>query len=376
MNRNKPHIVLCVTNDLRSDKRMRQTAKTLVGAGARVTMIGRGTRGLPPLKEARSPGLELLRLPCIFKSGPLFYLEYNLRLFVRLLRLKSPDKVTACDPDTLPGVLLARMFRRFEMIYDSHEYFTEVPELLGHPVKQKIWQMVERRGARTANRCYTVNEALREILSKRYDVPFEVVYNFPERRKGPGLTTREPHSILRLFYQGVLNEGRGLLELVRSMAGIDAAHLTIIGEGVMLPALEAEIRRLGLEGKVSLTGFVPPEQLYERIGDMDVSCNLLEARSLNYYYSTGNKFFDAVQLGIPQIAMDFPEYRRLNEEHEVALLIRDLSETAIRQAVEQIRAPQQYQRLAARARVAAEAWHWSNNEAALLDIYGLGKVVE
>lgn len=48
--------------------------------------------------------------------------------------------------------------------------------------------------------------------------------------------------------------------------------------------------------------------------------NLLTDEGLSYRYSLANKFFDYVHAGIPQICIAFPEYKKLNVEHEVALL--------------------------------------------------------
>ena len=72
----------------------------------------------------------------LFKKGPLFYAEYNLRLFFLLLLTKA-DVLVANDLDTLPAVFLASRIRRLPVVYDSHEYFTEVPELVGRKISEK-----------------------------------------------------------------------------------------------------------------------------------------------------------------------------------------------------------------------------------------------
>ena len=67
----------------------------------------------------------------IFNTGPLFYLFFNKRLFLKLLFVPAPSLFIANDLDTLPAVFLAARIRRVKLIYDSHEFFTQVPELIG-----------------------------------------------------------------------------------------------------------------------------------------------------------------------------------------------------------------------------------------------------
>ncbi len=350
---------------------MQRTAETLLTSGARVTLVGRKRRSSKPLaiasleNEARC---TLTRLKCFFDSGPLFYLEYNLRLFLYLMRTPDIFAVTACDPDTLAAFIAVRKFRSIRMIYDAHEYFTEVPELEGHPVKKRIWSLIERTGVRLADVRYTVNASLAGLLSRRYGADFEMVHNFPGKL-GALRSVHALHQPIRLFYQGALNEGRGLEVLVRSMTHIPDARLTIIGEGVMRPVIEREIEIAGVTDRVELLGFITPDRLYEMVNDMDVSFNLLDSRSLNYYYSSGNKFFDAARMCIPQITMDFPEYRRFNDMYEVAILIPELSIDGVVKALQILRQADTYQRLRANCKKVASEWHWQKNEATLQRIY-------
>jgi hypothetical protein len=68
---------------------------------------------------------------------------------------------------------------------------------------------------------------------------------------------------------------------------------------------------------------------------MEAMCGLtlFEPVGLNQYYSLSNRFFDYIMAGIPQICIAYPEYRTINNEFEVALLINDTEEDTIAEAL-------------------------------------------
>ena len=83
------------------------------------------------------------RLSIFFNKGFLFYLEYNLKLFFYLIFKKS-DILLSNDLDTICANFFASKLKKNTLIYDSHEIFTEVPELNGRPVVKCIWLLIER----------------------------------------------------------------------------------------------------------------------------------------------------------------------------------------------------------------------------------------
>lgn len=120
-------------NDLVTDNRVHKICTTLEECGYEVRLIGRKLPGSLPL-PAWSFGAE--RMSLLFKTGPLFYLFFNLRLFFRLL-FKKADLLYANDLDTLLPNYLVAGIKNIPLIYDSHELFCEVPELQHSALKKK-----------------------------------------------------------------------------------------------------------------------------------------------------------------------------------------------------------------------------------------------
>ena len=107
---------------------------------------------------------KLLRL--MFNKGPLFYAEYNIRLFFFLL-FKKVDILVANDLDTLPANYLISRIRKKILVYDSHEYFTEVPELVGRDFVRRVWSGIEKRILPKIKYSYTVCESIARIYSEK-----------------------------------------------------------------------------------------------------------------------------------------------------------------------------------------------------------------
>ena len=184
-----------------------------------------------------------------------------------------------------------------------------------------------------------------------------------------GLLSGEGSGLV-LLYQGALNAGRGIETLLEAMQHLDNVQLWLAGEGDLSDALRRQAVELGLENKVRFLGYVKPDDLKTLTAQAWLGLNLLENRGLSYYYSLANKFFDCVQAEVPVLTMNFPEYRALNAEHEVAVLLDELSPEAVAGAVRQLLDdPAAYQRLQANCRAAREVWNWEREQEVLLKVW-------
>ena len=360
-----PRILLTVTNDLTYDQRMQRICASLAGAGYAVELIGRELPGSVPL-EAQPYGQRRLR--CWFHKGFLFYAEYNLRLWLYLLHAPC-DAVCSIDLDTLPAGCFATLLRRKKRVFDAHEYFTEVPEVVGRPVVRFFWEMVARTCLPFYRHAYTVGPALAQIFEKKYGLRFDVVRNMAAGQSPPAFPPpRQGRSVL--LYQGALNEGRGIEQLLQAMRHLESCELWLAGEGDRSGPLRKMAADLGVQNRVRFLGHVKPADLKALTTQAWLGLNVLENKGLSYYYSLANKFFDYVQAGVPVLTMHFPEYRALNAQHEVALLLDDLKPAAIVQAVQDLqKKPAAYDRLRQATLAARTAWNWEKEADVLLHVW-------
>ena len=134
-------IFFTVTNDLTYDQRMIRICTSLNNAGYNVCLVGRQRRGSEAL---RTQVFEQKRLKCFFDKGKMFYFEYNFRLFFFLL-FRRFDAVCSIDLDSILAGYYSSKLKRKICIYDAHEYFTELPEVVERPKIKGVWEWVANK---------------------------------------------------------------------------------------------------------------------------------------------------------------------------------------------------------------------------------------
>ncbi len=112
---------------------------------------------------------RIKRFRMIFKKGFLFYKWFNIRLFIYLLFSKS-DLLVANDLDTLlPNYLVSRL-KKIPLVYDSHEYFTGVPELRDRPLVRRVWKIIEKYILPKLTYVITVSDSIADLYTDEYNV--------------------------------------------------------------------------------------------------------------------------------------------------------------------------------------------------------------
>lgn len=352
------------------DQRMQRICTSLQKNKFDVQLIGRKINTSKPLSNM---AFSQHRLNCFFKTGILFYAEFNFRLLLFLL-FNSFDIVCGCDLDTLPAAFIAAKLKKKKIVYDAHEYFPESPELIGKPFKQSVWLFIEKWIVPKVDAIYTVTDSIAKLFNKKYKVDVKLVRNYPYKNN-PKLAEQKVSKntfteVPVLLYQGAVNMGRGINEMLLSMLKIDNAIFYIVGDGDEFNTIQTNIHKLQLDNKVKLLGKKSPEELKQLTKQAYIGINLLENRGLSYYYSLGNKTFDYIQAGIPQVLIGFPEYIALNQRYEIGVVVKELTIEQVVQAIQQLLQDKElYKRLQMNCQKVRNELCWEKEEKHLLDIY-------
>lgn len=360
----KKRIYLAVTNDLVTDNRVHKVATTLLKSGASVTLIGCiKTKNTPVLNRS----YNTKRFKLIFKRGPYFYLEYNIRLFLFLLFHRF-DIIVANDLDTLLGSFLASKLKSKKIVYDSHEYFTEVPELYNRNIPKRVWTILERIILPRIKYAYTVSESIAITYNKLYHLDLKIVRNVPNFRNKE--ETQINNTTKQILYQGSLNIGRGLEQMIDAMDFIENCELVIIGDGDITNQLKERIQSKNLNHKVTLKGRIPFENLMKETLKADLGIALEENLGLNYYYALPNKLFDYIQAGVPVLVSPFPEMQKIVNKYEIGTVYDHKSPQELAKTINEIfELKNRYQKWKDNTDNAAQELCWENEEKMLIDIY-------
>jgi glycosyltransferase involved in cell wall biosynthesis len=340
---------------------MHRICRSLSEHGYEVTLVGFKRKLSKPL--SKQP-FRQKRLPLFFRKGVLFYAEVNIRLFFYLLVAKT-DLICAIDLDTiLPGLIVSKI-KRVKKVYDAHELFTETKELITRPRVRAVWKRVEQFAVPKFKWAYTVNESIAEEFQKRYGVKFGVIRNLTRLR-----TLEEDQNERQgILYQGAVNEARSFEQLVPAMKLVND-RLIICGDGNFMVQLRSLIRSNNLEDKIILKGMLLPDELWSESRKAKIGLTIIENLGMNQYFSLPNKFFDYIHAEMPQVAVNFPEYRRINEQFEVALLLDEISPQNIADAINNLLSNGVlYKKLQKNCAVARLHLNWQEEEKKLVEFY-------
>ena len=355
-------VYIAVTNNILFDQRAQRIATALNEIGFECKIIGR--KYLLPKQEGNQK-INMHRLHCFFNKGVLFYLEYNIRLFIYLIS-KRPEIIYACDPDTLLACTTYKRLFNKKGVYDSHEYFIETPELNSRKGIKWIWDKIERFGSRNMNLHITVNDILATLLSKRLGRQFYSIRNLPFKIPPSESNFRENI----ILYQGVLNEGRGLKEAIDLIGLLPKYELWLAGEGDLSEDLRNYANKKSYKQKIKFLGKVHPEELKSITNKARYGYNLLNGSSLNYYYSLANKFFDYMAAGVPSINMNFPVYDSYIKKYHCGISVDELKAETLAKKIQSIdQNPNDYKLLQMNSYKAHVELNWEIEKLKLAELF-------
>ncbi len=363
--------IISVISDAYTDQRVIRTARCFHELNFKVYIIARKTKNTPKYFFNKIL-FHITHLNPLFSKGIGMYTFFTLflffRLFIIVLKNKNKNKkilLYANDLDTLaPNFLISKIFRTY-LIYDSHELFTEVPELQNRPIKKKIWESIEKYIVPKLSLAITVNESIAKIYQEKYKIQFYAIRNVPELLEIQQVKTREElnlplHKKIIILQGTGINIHRGAEELVQAMQYIDDNYfLLIIGGGDVIHHLKLLTKQLNLNNKILFLDRMSPQELYHYTVNSDIGISIDKPTNLNYIYSLPNKIFSYIQAHVPILASRLPEIENIINHYQIGSFIDKHQPEHIAQRIKETIQHPQYPQWKQNTYKAAEEQTWN-----------------
>ena len=325
-------IFVAVTNDISTDYRVHKICNYLISKKYDVVVYGRILSNTIIVKR----DYKIVRKKHVFNSNFLFYAEFNIRLFFYLIFRKF-DYILSNDLDTLPACFFASKIKSTDLVYDSHELFSEGPELEGRKFVKFFWRKLEDFFLPKVKKAYTVSQSIVDFYDDKYQNKMGLIRNVP--LKNDIFEVDEvsfPTTKRTILYQGVLNPGRGLKPMIKALKFIDNLDLIIIGYGKVEKELKAFVLEEKMYERVHFLGRISRDKLFNYTKKATLGMVLEEPLGLSFKYSLPNKLFDYIHAEIPIVAGNLPEITRIIKEHKVGAIVDDYSPEKIALAIKNL----------------------------------------
>jgi len=418
----RPSVCMFVYNNMLHDARVRREAWTLTAAGYEVTVVAVHDPGRT-VREETVDGVRIVRLsrsilgisrreivarlrgqalapgasraasgtqkprgrPRALRARLLSAVETVVRLsvyplrrvlvFVRFVRAglrTRADVYHAHDLNTLLMACTASHMRRRPLVYDTHEVATDRARM-----KFRWWAaFLEGLLIGRASRVICTTQTRADFTEKRYGIaPPLVLRNLPAYAEPEASTLMHerlglPPEAKVVLYQGGVQPERGLEQLLAAAPSIEGGVMVLLGSGRLKPMLLARAADAGLEGKVFFHDAVHVGELPQWTACAYVGMQLLQNTCFNHYSSLSNKLLEYIMAGVPVIASDLPEMRRVIEDTGAGMVVDASEPKTIAGAINQLLANGQLrERMSQSAKAARGRYSWEREEHVLVALY-------
>jgi glycosyltransferase involved in cell wall biosynthesis len=185
-----------------------------------------------------------------------------------------------------------------------------------------------------------------------------------ELRRRLGIDDQRP----LVLYQGLFREGRGLMELIEAVGGVEEATLVLIGEGPMDAAVRA--RAAGLAQRAFVLPFIPPDELARLTPDADVGAAPILPLTESLALALPNKVFEYAAAGVPILAgADIEPMREIVERYDAGLAVQPSDHFAMVEALRRLLDPHESARFRSGAERLTRDFRWDREKDRFLTVY-------
>lgn len=369
---------MAVISDLACDARVWKEVRSLERMALSVRLIGCSYE-LASVRRRKVGTLEVVEYPLGRRSGRVSRLRRAgtlLRVWLEILRSRASVHHSH-NIHVGPAGWLASRFRGSRLVYDAHELYGEAEPGARWWAVPRISLVVERFLVRRSDAVFTTNASRADVLREGHGrASIRVLQNVPRCHSDvEPLDPGYPPGPVLLYQGGIYATSRAFRETLEAMRLLEDVQFVLLGFGRDhdLSLIRKWATELGVSKRVH---FLPPrpfDELVRTAAAATIGLVPLKPHNTNHKLGDTNKLHEYLMAGLPVVASDLPELRRVLTAGDVPVgeLFDPSAPESIAAAVRRVLDdPALYaeRRVEAR-RLAQERFNWDAEEPTLLEVY-------
>ena len=229
----------------------------------------------------------------------------------------------------LPISVIGKIVFKSKLVYDAHELESEcqqTPKLL-----KIIAKYVERISWKYVDFFITVSESIKQWYFESYGYKnSSIILNSPELMSINSLKIATKNFNLRnifnlksevfiYIYSGILTKGRGIEIMLEAFSKTNTKSVIVfLGDGPLLDKIKGYKER---NDNIFFHQKVVHNEVTQIVSSADYGLCLIEDVSLSDRYCLPNKLFEYIFAGLPVVASDLPEIKKIVIENNIGVVI-------------------------------------------------------
>jgi len=267
----------------------------------------------------------------------------NIKIFKKAKQLNF-DVYHCNEVDSWAVGIMLKFFHHKQLIFDAHEYY---PVILSHFLPFSLFSGTKENIFRTVFRFFSyftdgvihVNCSLKNLYNfKCHQVTIRncISKQFYSKIEDAKTIQSKDNNKFVLLHIGKLRESYGSNQLIEALGilknNIRNIQCIAIGGGNG-PVLKKKIKEAGVSNILEIIDFIPFQKVLEYLSLADAGLILLQPVNKNFIYGLPRKLFEYIAAGLPVVASNFPEIRKIVQKHDLGYLINPQDPQSIADAI-------------------------------------------
>ena len=218
-----------------------------------------------------------------------------------------------------------------KIIYDCREIYSDLYAHRKKPLLKQICKIYESYFMKKVDEIIVTADSDKQILTKKYSLidneKWHIIYNYPKYTNlvNNKMNFNLPGNTIKVIYQGVIQKGRGIKQLIELTHYSNNISSVILGSGPEKNQYVQLTKKLNLEEKIIFIDSVDYLDVFKYTQGCDIGWCMIDTKGKSNQNALPNKLFEYVMMGLPVISSNLPNIKKIIDCHHVGKIINNYS---------------------------------------------------